>query len=146
MRQIMECHPKIGVLGSLINPNDFVSRETALPITGGNPAAAEFLAKLNSPERAFLRDDSWADTRADYFLTAPPCPILNPPGRLMMMRTDVMQRLGFHLDSQLAERIRELGLEPAVTPRVRHRHLSLLNVFDYLDYDQQGRDSFFASP
>ncbi len=144
MRRIMEAHPTIGVLGSLINPIDFVSRKTAVEITGGDGARAGFLAKLHSPERAFLDDSTWAAMRDDYVVTEPPFPIINPPGRLMMLRTDVMQRLGFHVDGQLAGMIRDLGLEPAVTPRVRHRHLSLLNVFDYLDYDQRGRDDFFA--
>ncbi len=144
MRRIMEANPTIGILGSLINPTDFVSREAAVQITGGDETRAEFLAKLHSPERAFLDDSTWAAMRDDYVVTAPPCPITNPPGRLMMLRTDVMRRLGFHVDGQLAGMIRNLGLEPAVTPRVRHRHLSLLNVFDYLDYDQRGRDQFFA--
>jgi hypothetical protein len=145
MRRIMEENPQIGVLGSLIDPRDYVAPETALRLTKEDPASAEFLAKLRSPERAFIDDCSWASSESDYFVTDPPCPIGNPPGRLMMLRTSVMQELGFQLDSQLAARIRERGLVPAVTPRVRHRHLSLLNIYDYADYDLGHRSRFFAN-
>jgi GT2 family glycosyltransferase len=146
MRRVMDASPSVGVLGSLIDPTDFVGRDVAEAMTGGDAAKAEFLAKLKSPERAFLEDSRWQNTTADYFATVPPCPILNPPGRLMMLRTEPMQEMGFQLDAALAQRMREKGFEPAVTPRVRHRHLSLLNVYDYLDYDQRSRDAFFTPP
>jgi hypothetical protein len=144
MRGIMERNPHLGVLGSLIDPGDFVSQDTALRLAGGDSNRATFLAKLASLERAFIQDDRWADPAAEYFLTAPPCPVGNPPGRLMMLRTDIMQQLGFQVDGPLARRVRELGLQPAVTPRVRHRHLSLLNIYDYADYDESSRNEFFA--
>lgn len=146
MSRIMNAHPSLGVLGSLINPIDFVSRELAERIAGGDQSKATFLAKLESPERALMEDGRWANAPDAHFVTAPPCPIHNPPGRLVMLRTDIMQRLGLRLDGQLAAMVRDLGFAPAVTPRVRHRHLSLLNIFDYLNYDQDGRDRFFAPP
>lgn len=144
MQRIMAANPSLGFLGSLIDPGDFVSREVAETIADGDHDQAEFLAKLNSPERAFLGDARWEATSEDYFLTVPPCPIQNPPGRLMMLRTEVMKQLGFHLDGPLTQALRARGLESAVTPRVRHRHLSLLNVYDYFDYDQRARDDFFT--
>ena len=64
----------------------------------------------------------------------------------MMLRTGIMRELGFQLDAELARRVRELGFEAAVTPRVRHRHLSLLNIYDYADYDAIHRDAFFTAP
>ena len=144
MRSIMERNPQLGVLGSLIDTRDFVSREAALRLAGGDAMKAEFLAKLGSPERGFIEDEQWANTKAEYVVTAPPFPCSNPPGRLMMLRTEVMKRLGFQLDGRLALHVREMGLQPAITPLVRHRHLSLLNIYDYFDYDQRGRDEFFA--
>lgn len=144
MRGIMERNPQLGVLGSLIDPGDFVPPETAVRLAGGDSSKADFLAKLGSPERAFIEDDCWANSEVEHVVTAPPFPFGNPPGRLMMLRTEIMQRLGFQVDVPLAMRVRELGLQPAVTPRVRHRHLSLLNIYDYVDYDQRGRDEFFA--
>lgn len=146
MRGIMEAHPRIAMLGSLIDPADFVPEATALRLTGGDPAAAEFLAKLRSPERGFAADDSWGATTRDHFPTRPPCPIGNPPGRLMMLRTGIMREIGFQLDAELARRVRERGCEAAVTPLVRHRHLSLLNIYDYADYDAVHRDAFFTPP
>jgi GT2 family glycosyltransferase len=143
MRGIMEAHPEIGVLGSLIDPLDFVPESTAERLVGGDAAAAEFLAKLRSPERAFRDDSSWSSVHRQFFLTRPPCPIPNPPGRLMMLRTDVMRRIGFLVDGQLTPMLQSLGLEAAVTPLVRHRHLSLLNIYDYADYDANQRNAFF---
>jgi len=143
MRGIMERHPHIGFLGSVIDPVDFVDRDTALRLAGGDAKAAEFLAKLASPERALRTEPSWSSPDREFFVTDPPCPLPNPPGRLMMLRTPLMQELGFQLDGSLAVLVRQRGLLPAVTPRVRHRHLSLLNVFDYGDYDEQHRNSYF---
>ncbi len=146
MRRIMRDHPGIGVLGSLIDPADFVPPAEAVALAGGDPAAAAFLAKLGSPERAFRDAPEWADATREFFLTEPPCPIHNPPGRLMMLRTQVMQQLGFQLDNALAALVRGRGLQPAVTARVRHRHLSLLNIYDYLGYDESVRQGFFHPP
>ena len=143
MQGIMQRHPQFGVLGSLIDPADFVPQETAVRLTSGDRDKAEFLAKLQSPERAFLQEPSWADSDAEFFLTEPPFPILNPPGRLMLLRTDLMREVGFQLDAALVGMVHDRGLQAVVTPRVLHRHLSLLNIYDYLDYDQRNRDSFF---
>jgi len=146
MVRIMEANPTIGMLGSLIDTRDFVSSAVALVQAGGDRAAAEFLAKLQSPERAFIDSPSWADATRDFFLTEPPCPIGNPPGRLLMLRTDVMREIGLQPDAALADAFRRRGMRPAVTPLVRHRHLSLLNIFDYNDYSRDARDAFFFPP
>ena len=146
MLRIMEANPKIGMLGSLIDTRDFVSSDVALVQAGGDQAAAEFLAKLQSPERAFIDAPVWADTARDFFHTEPPCPIGNPPGRLLMLRTDAMGEIGLQPDGALAAAFRRRGMRPAVTPLVRHRHLSLLNIFDYNDYSRVARDAFFSPP
>jgi hypothetical protein len=146
MLRIMEANPTIGMLGSLIDPRDFVASDVALVRAGGDQAAAEFLAKLQSPERAFIDVPLWADTARDFFPTEPPCPIGNPPGRLLMLRTDVMREIGLQPDAALADAFRRRGMQPAVTPLVRHRHLSLLNIFDYNDYSRVARDAFFSPP
>jgi hypothetical protein len=135
MQRIMAANPAIGMLGSLIEPRDFVTAEVALRLTGDDPATAAFLAKLGSP--------AWADTSRDFFSTEPPCPIANPPGRLLMLRTDSMVDIGLQPDADLAAEFRRRGMRPSVTPLVRHRHLSLLNVFDYEDYSRDARDAFY---
>lgn len=143
MQRIMKANPTIGMLGSLVDPGDFVEPETAVALTGGDPVAATFLAKLRSPERDFIDAQEWYDTDRDFFVTEPPCPIGNPPGRLMMLHTATMQEAGLQPDAELAAEFRRRGMRPSVTPRVRHRHLSLLNVFDYQDYGSVERDAFF---
>lgn len=143
MGRILRTHPEIGMLGSLIDPRDFVPRDTALSLTGGDGAAATFLAKLQSPERGFLQAPEWADTSRDWFPTEPPCPIPNPPGRLLMLRTDAMRELGCLPDGQLAQGFRQRGMRPSLTPLVRHRHLSLLNIYDYATYSGEARDGYF---
>jgi len=146
MSRIMEANPTIGMLGSLIDTRDFVSSDVALAQAGGDQAAAEFLAKLRSPERGFIDSPTWADTARDFYPTEPPCPIGNPPGRLLMLRTDLMREIGLQPDDRLADAFRRRGMRPAVTPLVRHRHLSLLNIFDYNDYSHVARDAFFSQP
>ncbi|MFN9644323.1 MAG: glycosyltransferase family 2 protein [Cyanobacteriota bacterium] len=146
MTRILAAHPWIGMLGSLIEPGDFVSPQAALALTGGDGEAATFLAKLNSPERAFLSPSPWTteQTRA-FFLTEPPFPLSNPPGRLLLLRTDAMKEIEVLPDAQLAEAFRGRGMRPAVTPLVRHRHLSLLNIYDYQRYSGSERDAYFLS-
>lgn len=144
MRRIMEENPNIGMLGSLIDDRDFVDPEVALKLTGGDAVAAEFLAKLCSVERKFINAPRWADTSRDFFFTEPPCPIGNPPGRLMMLRTDIIRENGFQIDSILAESFKARGMKTAVTAKVRHRHLSLLNIYDYNDYSREQRNDFFG--
>ena len=146
MRGIMERNPGIGMLGSLIEPADFVPESEALQLASGDIAKSEFLAKLRSPERCFIDSPSWSDQSLDHYVTSPPFPIGNPPGRLLMLRTEIMQRVGFQLDRKLAGTVRQLGFEAALTPLVRHRHLSLLNIYDYADYDAAHRNGFFAAP
>ena len=146
MQRIMTGNPEIGMLGSLLDVRDFVSPETALVLCGDQMEEANFLAKLQSPERGFIDAPQWAATDRDFFPTEPPCPIGNPPGRLLFLRTDVMRDLDFLPDAQLAAVFRQRGMRPAVTPLVRHRHLSLLNIYDYNDYCGAARDNYFFSP
>lgn len=142
MRRIFRAHPSIGMLGSLVDTTDFVSPEAAgkLAASAGD---AEFLAKLTSPERGFHPADHWHDGTRDFFPTRGSCPIENPPGRLLMLETSHMRRVGLLPDSALAESFRQHGFLPAVTARVRHRHLSLLNIYDYPTYDRTNRNTFF---
>jgi hypothetical protein len=145
MSRILAAHPWIGMLGSLIEPGDFVSPPTALALTGGDGEAAAFLAKLHSPERAFLSPSPWTEPTRDFFLTEPPFPLSNPPGRLLLLRTDAMKEIEVLPDAQLAEAFRGRGMRPAVTPLVRHRHLSLLNIYDYQLYSGSERDAYFRA-
>ncbi|MDG2046048.1 MAG: hypothetical protein P8J79_02450 [Halioglobus sp.] len=143
MRRIMEKNTQIGMLGSLIEHSDFVSDKVALRLTDGDAGKADFLAKSKSPERKFMESTSSIDMSQDYLLTEPPFPIRSPPGRLMMLRTDVMKKIGFQVDMVLADMVKARSLHAAITPKIRHRHLSLLNIYDYPDYDEAQRVDFF---
>ena len=143
MHQIAESDSTIGMLGSLIETNDFIDRETAIKLSNGNSQSAEFLAKISCAERSFAESSKWTNESTPFFFTEPPCPIGNPPGRVVMLRTDVIRETGFLLDSELAESFRQKGFRPAVTARVRHRHLSLLNIFDHTAYSETDRNKFF---
>lgn len=144
MKRIMMDNPAIGMLGSMIDARDFVSKETALSLVNNNQEMANFLAKLNSPERGFINSSVWTNSSAEYFVTEHPFPISNPPGRLLMLHTETMISLGLHPDGALAQKFRQRGMSPAITPQVKHRHLSLLNIYDYKDYCPESRNSFFS--
>jgi len=143
MRGVMERHPRIGMLGSVVDPSDFVPQDRALSLTGGDVDRAEYLAKLPTVERAFLTEPRWVEAAREYAPTEPPFPVGNPPGRLMMLRTPVMEEVGFQVDDRLALAVKARGLVAAVTARVRHRHLSVLNVYDYPGQERAARNRFF---
>jgi len=144
MQQIMVKNPFIGMLGSMIDVRDFVPADNAFVLTNNDHKAARFLAKLNSPERGFIHEPAWSDSSNEFFITEPPCPIRNPPGRLMMLDTETMLDLGLHTDGALANQFRLRGMTPSITPLVKHRHLSLLNIYDYKDYCPKSRNAFFS--
>jgi len=145
MLRIFRASPEIGMLGSMIDTDDFVPEAVCDELSAGGDQDIRFLAKLQSPERGFRDDPSWGRTDRDFFFTEAPCPIRNPPGRLLLLRTDVIRKIGVAPDGQMAAQFRKRGMRPAVTPKVRHRHLSLLNVFDYEDYSGDDRNGFFEA-
>jgi len=69
----------------------------------------------------------------------------NPPGRLLLMRSRTLALVGAGTDGALDRKFRDAGYETGIATGVRHRHLSLLNLFDYPDYDIVNRDSFMRS-
>lgn len=145
MLRIFRASPVIGMLGSLIDTDDFVPETVCQQLSAGGDANIRFLAKLQSPERGFRDDPSWRNTDRDFFFTETPCPIRNPPGRLLLLKTDAMREIGVVPDDEMSAQFRQRGMRPAVTPKVRHRHLSLLNVFDYEEYSGDDRNAFFEA-
>ncbi len=61
----------------------------------------------------------------------------------MMLRRTAIEEMGMASDGTLYRKLREKGWEGAITGDVIHRHLSLLNVFDYPDYDVGARNEFW---
>ncbi len=130
----MVANPKLGMLGSYIDTSDFVSLEHGRRLYAS--ATEDELAaiiKLNSPERAI-----------DAIEKAPIISPFNPPGRLLIMRTETLEKVPFQPDNLMHRGMLKSGYETGIATDVVHRHLSLMNVFDYADYDMELRDRFFG--
>jgi hypothetical protein len=123
---LMDAHPNLGMLGSYIDGRDFIDPPTARRLAPQMSAERlAFLIKADSPERQLP-------------LTPPKEEIIepfNPPGRLLMLRGQVLERFPDPWeDWSLYLKLKEVGIEAGIATTVRHRHLSLLNFFDYPEY------------
>ena len=125
MRTVMDSDPKLGLLGSYIDTRDFIDPAVARRT---EPDLAERifngLIKAPSPERRLSPVPPEA-TVIDPF---------NPPGRLVMMRKEFMHLAFVGTDSDNYRNVKAAGIAAGIATQVRHRHLSLLNFFDYPDY------------
>jgi hypothetical protein len=124
---LMDEHPRLMVLGSYIDPADFVDPVVARKVAPElDDARLAFLIKAHSPERRL----------SPVPPVAPLIDPFNPPGRLLMMRTRLLDLPGIDGgdDAEIYQKVKEAGFEAAIATGVRHRHLSLLNFFDYPDY------------
>jgi hypothetical protein len=134
---LMEQHPRLAMVGPAIDKRDFVSWERARalePDIEGDRLAD--LIKLHSPER------NQNVNRTDAHDLVYPH---NPPGRLLLMRCTALTRIGAGTDGLLDRKFRDAGYETGIATGVRHRHLSLLNLFDYPEYDTVSRNPFYRS-
>jgi GT2 family glycosyltransferase len=124
LMDLMDADPKLGMLGSLIDKSDFIDPQWAAQRF---PTLTEerlnFFIKTKSPERAV--NDTYNEPLIDPY---------NPPGRLLFLRTEAIRRTEFLTDYKLYLKMREMGYKTAISTRVRHRHLSLVTIFDYPEY------------
>lgn len=126
--------PRIAMLGSLIDKADFIDPAWfSKRYPQFTEDEIEFLTKKSSAERQL--SDEYAEPLIDS---------LHPPGRLLFLRTEVVQRTGVLPDMRMSREVAALGYKYAIATRVRHRHLSLANPFDYPEYDKPTRDKFFG--
>ncbi|HLW74169.1 MAG TPA: glycosyltransferase [Gammaproteobacteria bacterium] len=131
--QALVTDPQIGMLGSLIDKIDFIDPQWAAHrFPKLSSKQLEFLTKTNSTERSLA--DRYEERMVD---------VINPPGRLQFFKTEAVLRTGMLPDYRQYLAMKELGYRCAIATRVRHRHLSLANGFDYPEYDQETRDAFF---
>ena len=131
--ELAAADPGLAMLGSLVDKTDFVDPDWAarrFPRLGAE--TLDFLIKGKSPERHL--QDSYVEPLIDPF---------NPPGRLMFLRRELIERLGLVRDRLLYEGAKRLGYRTGIATRVRHRHLSFQNLFDYPDTDIAKRNQFF---
>ena len=134
---LMDRHQRLAMVGPAIDKRDFVSWESARALEPGlDELQLAALIKLHSPERTQnLHDPDAQDVVYPH----------NPPGRLLLFRCAALARVGAGTDSVLDRRFRDAGYETGVATGVRHRHLSLLNLFDYPGYDTARRDAYVTS-
>lgn len=132
-QELVSADPKFAMLGSLIDKVDFIDPEWAAQrFANISKEQLEFLVKSNSKERSL--EDNYAERTLDF---------INPPGRFQFLMTEAIDRTGMLPDFKLSNSLRALGYKAAIATRVRHRHLSLANAFDYPDYDKTTRDKFW---
>ncbi|MCP4756484.1 MAG: glycosyltransferase [Proteobacteria bacterium] len=122
---IAEKRSELAVLGSYIDKSDFVDRKWARRAAPDIPEQQlDDLIKANSPERRL--PSSTAEVIYPF----------NPPGRLLLLRTDVVDQIGLTVnDVRLWKAVLGADYRAGIATEVRHRHLSLLNLFDYADHD-----------
>jgi hypothetical protein len=136
MVSIMDEHQQIGILGSYIDGRDFVDPIKARQVAPDlDQSTLDGLIKAHSPERSLPR------VPPDEAVISP----FNPPGRLGIIRKDIIDVIPFASDGAIYQMAKAARIETGIATQVRHRHLSLLNVFDYPDYDVQARDRFVGA-
>ncbi|HEX4299948.1 MAG TPA: glycosyltransferase family A protein [Gammaproteobacteria bacterium] len=133
-QQLTAADPSIAMLGSLIDKVDFIDPAwIAQRFPHLDEAELKFFAKATTKERTLL--DRYPERTTN---------VITPPGRLMFLQREAIGRTGMLPDFKLANTLREMGYKASIATRVRHRHLSLANVFDYPEYERDNRDQFFA--
>jgi hypothetical protein len=136
MTALMDETPRIGLLGSYLDVRDFVDPDRARRIAPDvDQYTLDSLIKTHSPERGLT------PVPPDEPLIEP----FNPPGRLVMVRKNILDAIPFGTDGFVYNMAKAAGIEAVITTRVMHRHLSLLNFFDYPDYDVRARDAFLEA-
>lgn len=134
----MHANPSLGMLGSHIDSTDFVSPNTArLLCPDMSEADLAALAKLHSPERKL-------GPPVGHKVISP----FNPPGRLLALRYEVsehMEKTRIPRDSHMHRELIRAGYKTGIATDVVHRHLSLLNIYDHVDYNMRDRDQYFQT-
>jgi glycosyltransferase involved in cell wall biosynthesis len=130
---LIEADPKLALLGSYLDTRDFINPDFARAVDPHLDAQQfDGLIKAHSPERTL--NSTYSESIIEPF---------NPPGRLLMIRTSIIDSISEFRDDLLYQHVKAAGLHAGIATSVRHRHLSLLNFFDYPEYDMIRRDRWF---
>lgn len=125
--------PQLAIVGSLVDKTDFVDMGWAKErFPSLDSEQLEFLIKAKSPERRL--QDHYDEPLIDPF---------NPPGRLLFLKTEFIKKAGILRDKLSYETAKQMGYRAAISTRVRHRHLSFQNLFDYPESDLVQRNAFW---
>jgi hypothetical protein len=132
---LMRDNPRLAMLGSVIDKRDFIGLDDARRLEPDmQDSRLQEMIKWSSAERA--QDPSSVE--------GPLFSPHNPAGRLVMARSDALARVGPGNDDALHQKFIAAGYETAIATAVRHRHLSLLHVYDYPQYDYDQRKAFMS--
>ena len=133
---LMERHPSLAMLGSYVDGRDFIDpRHAAAFAPDLDEGTRGSLIKHDSPERRL----SMIPPKQEIIE-----PDFNPPGRFMALRTELLDAVTLDVDDALWRNVMNAGFSAGIATGVRHRHLSLLNFWDYSDYDVAARDRHYA--
>ncbi|HQT73870.1 MAG TPA: glycosyltransferase family A protein [Acidiphilium sp.] len=134
MTGLMREDPGLAMLGSSVDTGDFVDPVQALRLEPDRPPQeVGDMIYYGDPGRRDHRPDT-----PEQLVFSPH----NPPGRLLVLRREAILRAGHASDSDLHDNLRALGYRTGISTRVRHRHLSLLNIFDYPRYKMTARHDY----
>lgn len=137
LAELMERNPRLAMLGAAIDRDDFVDMETGRRLEPHMPEPElRALIKADSPERT---QDLRSAAGAEIFHPH------SPAHRVTLLRNHALREVGPGTDAHLHNRLIAAGYETGVATAVRHRHLSLLNIFDYPNYDNDARKRFYAA-
>jgi hypothetical protein len=136
MVRIFEADPKMAMLGSYCDITDFIPVEEARRLLPDyDEVRLRAIAKADSPERRLS-----VEPPPEAIIS----PGFNPPGRLCLFRTRPLLETGFQTDANQHFSLLERGWHTGISTAVRHRHMSLLHVYDEPSYDSSGRAAWFA--
>ncbi|NQY68108.1 MAG: glycosyltransferase family 2 protein [Flavobacteriales bacterium] len=124
--------PDLGMVGSKVYQKDFVSLKRAKELLPGK--SHEDVCKLIKQYAKWRSHGDFSEELIDPH---------NPALRLMALRKNVYEKITFGRDLEMYRQIKELGYCSAISTKVVHRHLSLLNVYDQPSFSTQERDAFF---
>lgn len=131
----MENNPNLASVGSRVYQKDFVSIEDAQQLMPDlSQEEIAFLIKTTAPMREYDHNKSGSQALFEPH---------NAPLRLMLFRHKAYRRIEFGRDTQIYKRFKALGYDAQISTEVVHRHLSLLNIYDYSGYSGNARDEFF---
>jgi hypothetical protein len=128
-------NPKLAIVGSLVDRSDFVDPTVAAKrFPQLDQVQLDFLIKSKSPERRLQ------DEYQELLIDSTP-----PPGRLLFLKKEFIDQVGILRDKLLYQAARNLGYAAGIATRVRHRHLSFQNIYDYPEADLATREEFFKA-
>lgn len=126
MVQALDQEPKLALVGSAIDKRDFIDPEALEAELGRALTAEERSAiKANSPERNQVIEPGQTFFQGHTVA-----------GRFVGVRLEAITDDSPLIDARLDRALRDRGWITGILPSVRHRHMSLLNYYDYPVYYQ----------